>query len=159
MKVFISHSMKDKDLLGNLKETLERHQIQILVAEHVVDMERSISDKIKAMIEVCDVGLVLLTKDGVASGFVREEIGYLNAKGKPKLTIADKEAFKEYGGFLYGHDYIELEHDNTNVTIEKVKSSLITYWQKNQADKQRRESNAALAAIGLLAFALILGSD
>lgn len=85
MKVFISHSMKDKPFLDGINDVLLTYGFELLVAEHVVDLQNTISDKIKIMIEQCNVALILMTRNGINSGFVREEIGYINARQKPRL--------------------------------------------------------------------------
>jgi hypothetical protein len=168
MKVFVSHSMKDQSILLGIKYTLNSHGIQLFIAEHEVDMQNSITEKIKRMIDSSHVGLILLTKNGIKSGFVREEIGYLEAKRIPSLIILEKGVEKEYGGFKYGHDYIELDTDYPDMTIEKVKRTLLRHWnrlieqqkhfQEAQEEQRRRNQNNALIGIGIVAGLLILGS-
>jgi len=99
MKVFVSHSMKDQSILTGISSALNSHGIELLIAEHEMDLKNSITEKIKKMIETCDLGLILMTKHGIKSGFVREEIGYLEAKQKSSLIIFEKGLEKQYGGF------------------------------------------------------------
>ena len=37
MKIFISHSLEDKDLLQKVEETLNPYEITLLIAEHSYD--------------------------------------------------------------------------------------------------------------------------
>lgn len=162
MKVFISHSMQDQDFFNGIDNTLKMYGIELLLAEHKIDLKNSISNKIKLMIEECHMGLILLTKDGIKSGFVREEIGYLEAKNKPNLIIFEKGVEKEYGGFKYGHEFLELDTEFPDKTIEKVKQILINHRNKllaqQEAEKVKGEKNF-LIGIGIVAGLLILGSS
>ena len=168
MKVFVSHSMKDQTFLEGIQKNLNKHGLQLLLAEHEIDMRNSISEKIKAMIDNCHVGLVLFTKNGMESGFVREEIGYLEGKNKPTLIVLEKGLKPELGGFKYGCDYIDLDPEQPELTIEKIKHTLLNYWKnaidhRNKAiareeERRKKEEKNALIALGVLASVLILGS-
>ncbi|MBO6515223.1 MAG: toll/interleukin-1 receptor domain-containing protein [Bacteroidia bacterium] len=166
MKVFVSHSMKDQSILNGIVQTLRKYGLKLLVAEHQVDLGVSITEKIKSMIERSNVGLVLLTKNGIKSGFVREEIGYLTAKRKATLMVIEKGVESQYGGFKFGHDYIIFDPLNPQETIDKVKEILMNHWlkvserQKIISEEQRRKSNnQALVGLGVLAGLLILASN
>ena len=114
MKVFVSHSMEDQSFLDGIAKTLNPHGIELLIAEHEIDIRKTITDKIKGMISRSDFGLILLTANGFESGFVREEIGYLEAIEKPSLTIMEKGIANKYGGFKFGHDHIEFDPNRPN---------------------------------------------
>lgn len=165
MKVFVSHSMKDQKILESIDNAMNSHGIELLIAEHKVDLSNTISEKIKNMIESCHLGLILLTLNGLESGFVREEIGYLDAKKKPCLLIFEKGLNKEYGGFKFGHDYVELDANNSTKAVDDVKKILIIHWEKvREQEKQKvlrekREKQNTYIALGILAGLLILGSD
>ncbi len=176
MKVFVSHSMKDEALLDGIQNEVGSGGIELFIAEHKVDMQNSITEKIKLMIEDCDVSLILLTESGLTSGFVREEIGYLEAKKKPSLIIFEKGVNEKYGGFKYGHDYVELNPNEPSKTLEQVKEILLRHWYRLQnrqlqlvqqekrqqayEDEQRkRMQNSAILGIGLIATILVLASS
>jgi len=168
MKVFVSHSMKDQSILTGISRALNSHGIELLIAEHEMDLKNSITEKIKKMIKTCDLGIILMTKHGIKSGFVREEIGYLEAKQKPSLIIFEKGLEKQYGGFKYGHDYVELDLDLPEEAVEKVKRILLNYWNSirekrrqiaiQQEERRKREQKNVLIGLGILAGLLILGS-
>lgn len=168
MKVFVSHSMRDRSLLEGLSNSLVPHGITLLIAEHEIDLQNAISIKIKRMIDNCDIGLILLTKHGLESGFVREEIGYLEAKNKASLIVFEKGVKNLYGGFKYGHDYIELEPDDLENAVDRVKQVLLRHYNKMlenkrlialQEEKAIRERNNVLIGLGILAGLFILGSS
>jgi hypothetical protein len=164
MKVFVSHSMKDNSMLNRICTALSEYGIELLIAEHAVNMKSSVSEKIKFMIESSHVALILLTKNGFESGFVREEIGYLEAKNRPCLIILEKGLEKAYGGFKYGYDYIEHDPNLPEITIDKINQILIDYWKKFiNTQKQialnkemEREQKNTFIGFGILAGLLVL---
>jgi len=156
MKVFVSHSMKDHSFLNAVSNTLSNHGLELLIAEHEINLDKTITEKIKNMIEISQIGLILLTKNGLMSGFVREEIGYLEAKNKPSLIIFEKGIEKQYGGFKYGHEYVELNSNNPEITIEKVKQILLKHWNQLELERKKTEKKNTNIALGILVAVLIL---
>lgn len=158
MKVFVSHSMKDQSILDGIRNPLKVNGIELLLAEHEIDLKNSTTEKIKKMIESCHLGLILLTKEGLKSGFVREEIGYLEAKQKPSLIIFEKGVKKMYGGFKFGCDYVELDPNFPEKAVESVNQILINHWNtlKNKQLAIEQEQKSALIGLGILAGLIIL---
>lgn len=169
MKIFISHWMKDYSLLQNIESILKSNGLTLLIAEHQFDTQNTISDKIRNMIDTCDIGLVLLTENGFNSGFVREEIGHLDAKGKPIILVIQQGFEKKYSGFRFGHDYILLDPINPTLTLGKIKDLMLSHWQKLVAEEnfryqldleeQERRNRNGLFAIGALVTFIILASN
>ncbi len=153
MKVFVSHSLKDKELLNVIQDNLGRHGFELLIAEHTLDFDRSISEKIKSLIHQCDVGLIMLTENGLNSSFVSEEIGYLEAKGKPIIRIIQKGLSNQYSGFKYGADYIEWDPDEPSSAHELLKKSMMKIDNKIKLDNR----NALIFAAAILF--LLLSSE
>lgn len=76
MKIFVSHSLSDSELLIKINGTLEPYGLKLLISEHVQDLNNTITKKIENMITECDVAVVMLTENGFNSNFVQQEIGY-----------------------------------------------------------------------------------
>lgn len=106
MKVFISHSLADHNLIKRIKDTLEPHGLKLFIAEHYIDIERTVTEKIENMIKQCDVALILLTQSGFDSHFVQQEIGYIKGQNIPFLQIIQSGLESKIKGFNYGKDYI-----------------------------------------------------
>jgi nucleoside 2-deoxyribosyltransferase len=117
MKVFISHALTDQDILKRIKETLEPHGLQLNIAEHYVDIERSITQKIENMIIQSDIALILLTQNGFNSHFVQQEIGYIKSLNKPFIQVVQSGFENKIKGFNYGHDYFELDPNHPNIVL------------------------------------------
>jgi hypothetical protein len=119
MKIFVSHSLKDKTLIQALKSTLEPIGITLFIAEHYEDLENTITQKIENMIWQCDVALILLTTNGYKSNFVQQEIGYIKSCNKPSLQIVQCGLENKISGFMYGKSYVEYDPLQPNLAVEK----------------------------------------
>ena len=54
MNIFVSHSLKDVDLITNIQSTLNPYGIKLLIAEHYLEHDGTITEKIERMIQGCD---------------------------------------------------------------------------------------------------------
>lgn len=157
MKIFLSHAIADVELITRLKRNCNLHGLQLLIAEHTIDVNKTITEKIEEMIKESHIALFLLTENGSNSDFVKQEIGYAQALKKPALYIVQKG--QKIKGFNYGNDFIELDPIKPHEAIKKSISVLLHFWKKIQEVKKEEERNAALLFGGLIAFALLANSD
>jgi len=179
MKIFISHALADQDLIKGVKQSLEPHGLTLFIAEHYEDVERTITEKIENMIRQSDVALILLTKNGYKSVFVQQEIGYIKSQNIPYLQVVQTGLEQKIKGFNYGKDYVLLDPTQPNLALEKVKRSLLSYWQKKDEEhrqkliarqrqqqeiylrqleeKRKKDEAAAKLVLGGLATFLVLG--
>ena len=139
MKIFISHALIDSELIENIKINLEPHSIDLLIAEHYVDMQNTISQKIEYMIKSCDVALFLLTENGFNSKFVHQEIGYMQSLKKPMLQLVQVGLEDKISGFIYGKDYIPYDPKKPELALNRTKKILLDYWRKAEQRKMRME--------------------
>ena len=153
MKVFLSHAIADKDLILALKKRCSKNGLQLLIAEHSIGLNKTITEKIELMIKDSAVALFLLTANGDESKFVQQEIGYVQSIKKPALYIVQKG--KQVTGFAYGRDYIELDPENPDEAIKKALNRLLLHWKKLQEIEIQERKNAGLFIAALVAFALI----
>ena len=153
MKVFLSHAIADKDLISALTKRCSKNGLQLLVAEHSIGVNKTISEKIELMIRDSEIALFLLTTNGDESKFVQQEIGYVQSIKKPALYIVQKG--KQVTGFAYGRDYIELDPENPDEAIKKALNRLLLHWKKLQEIEIQERKNAGLFIAALVAFALI----
>lgn len=154
MKIFVSHSLKDNELLRAIQENLGRHGFQLLIAEHLLAFNKTISEKIKELIQQCDVGLILLTENGLNSKFVSEEIGFLEAKGKPIIRVIQKGLNNQYSGFKFGTDFIELDPEDPTSAHEKLEREMLKLRSGFISNR-----NAWIFATGILLLLLSSQTD
>ena|GEM_PF-5905985 len=129
MNIFVSHSLTDKELIKNLQSTLEPHGIKLYIAEHHVDINRTITEKIEGMIRSCDIALILLTENGYNSNFVHQEIGYIKSCEKPILQLIQFGIEKKLSGFTYGRDYITYDPLEPKKAISAIENKLLEQFK------------------------------
>jgi hypothetical protein len=138
MKIFISHALADQELIKGVKQSLEPHGLTLFIAEHYEDAERTITEKIENMIRRSDFALILLTKNGYKSVFVQQEIGYIKSQNIPYLQVVQTGLEKKIKGFNYGKGYVLLDPTQPNFALDKVKRSLLSYWQKKDEEHRQK---------------------
>lgn len=77
IRIFISHSSKDKALAGNIKSTLETYfGFEVFVAHDDIQPMAVWEDKIKEELYSTDIVITLLTDDFKMSDFADQECGF-----------------------------------------------------------------------------------
>jgi hypothetical protein len=158
MNVFLSHSIQDKQLILKMKGHCLSNGINLLVAEHSISLDKSITEKIKIMIQQSHVVVFLLTKNDFNSKFVQQEIGYVESLKKARLFIVEKGQQKEITGFHYGYDYIELDPLTPDIAIQKAIGRLLIHWRKVFQIQEKQKKEAALFITGIIGLALLFNS-
>ena len=152
IKVFISHSTKDFQLVEGLVKFLKNYGIEAYIAERDYQIGRSVSQKIMQNIDTSDYFLVVYTKNGKDSAFVHQEIGYW----KDKKRDSDLIPFVEKGlspiGLLSNDEYIEFEPINPNLGIINVER-YITLTTKN---KKKQAAYGTIVGLGILGIAFLV---
>ncbi len=110
-QVFISHAtIADGALVTWLAEALDRLHIRAYIYERYQIGGQNRFETIKANIKACHYFLVLLTKAGIASQWVNQEIGYAVALGKKPIPIFEADSttgkISKSQGFIELHDPI-----------------------------------------------------
>lgn len=137
MKIFISHSLEDKDLIQKVVETLKPYNIDLLIAEHSYETRETITKKIEKMITDCDLALILLTEKGFNSAFVQQEIGYITSLKKPHIQLVQFGFEKKISGFNFGKDFILFDPKKPELAIEKSKKNILAIM-KDKTDLEKR---------------------
>ena len=98
--------------------------------------------------------VVLLTRNGIRSNWVQQEIGYAIRAGKPIIPLVEKEVDPKVLGALQGKDRIE--YDPLQPQGALIKAS--TYVKSLKLKKEEQEK-ALLIAGGILALLLLLSGE
>lgn len=170
INIFLSHAIADKTIIANIKKTLKPYGLNFFIAEHTRSVDSSITEKIEAMIQKSNIGLVLLTEKGYNSHFVQQEIGYMKSLKKPFIQVIQMGYENQIKGFNYGKDYIQLDPTNTDAALEEIKKDLLNFRNKiiaqnkikqvqiiavKKAEAERKKQNEN-TALGILAGLLVL---
>ena len=126
-KVFISHATAEDGELANwIADALDRLYIRAFVYERYQRGGQNRFEVIKSTIQACPYFLVMLTKDGIASQWVNQEIGYAVAVGKeiiPIMEVANSTGrLIKSKGFVELHDPIEY-YRNASPDMDELKKN------------------------------------
>lgn len=150
LKVFISHSTADMDIVYELHTWLWREGLEAYVAEWRPEPGFSVADKVALEIDNCDCLIALLTLDGHRSEFVHQEIGYALRAAKFVVPIVEEGVVK-LKGFLEGVEYIPFTRYDPIDAISRV-----VYFLKEKAvRKEEVERSKAIAGIAAFILGLI----
>ena len=133
VKIFISHSMKDSQLVDVLEKYLKAYKIETYLAERDYQPGKLLSQKIMRNINESDYFLVVYTYHGKDSHFVREEIGYWMGKNNSNNLIPFVEKGINPEAFLCGVEYIEFDPLNPELGIINTINSHVKMKQKQLA--------------------------
>lgn len=150
-KVFISHSTRDQGLVISLANLLAKFGIEVSVAEWYLTPGERLDKKIFEHIGKSDCVVVLLTRNGIRSNWVQQEIGYALKSKVPLIPLVEKGVDQKDLGALQGKEYIE--YDPFQYQSALIKTS--TYVKSLKLKKEQQEQ-ALLVAGGILAFLLLL---
>ena len=89
-EVFISHSIRDQGLVIAFANILSKFGIKVTVAEWYLAPGQSLPQKIFDRIGKSDCVVVLLTRNGIRSNWVQQEIGYALKADKLLIPLAEK---------------------------------------------------------------------
>ncbi len=120
VKVFISHSTKDFQLVVALEKYLNAYGIEVYIAERDYQPGKPLSKKIMQNIDICDYFLVIYTFNGKESNFVNQEIGYWMKKKRYEDLIPFVEKGINPEALLCGVEYIEFDPLNPKIGIANV---------------------------------------
>ena len=150
-KVFISHSTRDRKLVIALANTLSKFGIKVFVAEWYLTPGQKLDRKVFTNLDNSDCVVVLLTRNGIRSNWVQQEIGYALKISKPLIPLVEKGMPPGDLGALQDRDYIE--YDPSQPQHALIKTS--TYVKLLKLKKEKREKTLLVAG-GILAFLLLL---
>ncbi|MFB0525808.1 MAG: toll/interleukin-1 receptor domain-containing protein [Phycisphaerae bacterium] len=148
-KVFISHSTCDQGLVMYLARLLQKFGVDAFVAEWYLTPGEPLDKKIEGQIRSSDCVVVLLTRNGIRSTWVQQEIGYSLGQGKPIIPIVEKGIDSKVLGALEAREYIEYDPRQYDDAINK----LVRYVESIKL-KKGKETLLVLGA--LLAFLLLI---
>ena len=109
MRIFLSHSSRDRAQCEALKETAEAMGIEAYLAEHDVQPGTNLAEKIKREIVRSDAIVVLLSDNGAEAPYVHQEIGVaVNAK-KVVVPLVAPGVHEDRLAMLKGVEYIPFD--------------------------------------------------
>ncbi|MFX1427894.1 MAG: toll/interleukin-1 receptor domain-containing protein, partial [Promethearchaeota archaeon] len=149
---FISHSMKDSQLINVCLRYLKAYKIITYLAERNYQPGKLLSQKTMQIIGESDYFLVVYTHHGKDSHYVREEIGYWMGKNNSNNLIPFVEKGIDPGDFLCGVEYIEFDPLNPGLGI----ANTVKYINKPIKMEQKKLACDMGIGIDLLGLASLI---
>ncbi len=150
-KVFLSHSTNDKGLVIALSRLLDEFGIDVFVGEWAIDPGEDFMQRIKNEIQNCDCVLVLLTRNGIRSNWVQQEVGCATKDNKIIIPLVEKGTSTSDLAFLAGIQYIVYDPDDPEQSL--IRTSEFLNSLKREKEKKGK---TLLVAGGIAAFLLLL---
>jgi len=150
-RVFISHSAQDQGLVISLANLLSKFGVEVFVAEWYLTPGERLDKKVFEQIKKSDCIVALLTRNGMRSSWVQQEIGYSLQRDKPVIPMVEKGIEPKDLAALQGREYIEYDR----YQYQQALSKLSTYVKSLKLKKEEKEK-VLLVLGGLLAFLLLV---
>ena len=90
-RVFISHSAQDQGLVISLANLLSKFGVDVSVAEWYLTPGERLDEKVFEQIKKSNCIVALLTRNGMRSSWVQQEIGFSLQQGKPVIPMVERE--------------------------------------------------------------------
>ena len=143
LTVFISHSVGTTELpiVHHLSAALYGAGVGAYLALYDRQPGVQLSAKVQMNIDASDILLALITKAGLESAWVQQEIGF--ALGRRKKVIAFVEKGVKPEAMLQGVEYYQLDPSTPGGTVNHMANYLA--WLKSQKELAIAQQEAALA--------------
>ena len=151
-KVFISHSMKDSQLVRVLVKNLENYSVQAYIAERDYQPGKQLSQKIMQNIDTSNYFLVVYTINGEDSIYVQQEIGYWLGQKKFSDFIPLVAKGINPRGFLHDLEFIEFDQQKPKLGIVNV----INYVNQQIKIKRKQLLIDVGVSLGLVGLATLI---
>ena len=150
-RVFISHSTRDQGLVIALANLLAKFEVEVFVAEWYLTPGASLDKKVFGQMETADCMVALLTKDGMRSNWVQQEIGYALKTDKLLIPLVEKGIDPRDLAVLQGREYIEYDPFQPQQALVRASA----YMKSLKLKKEEQRKNLLVAG-GILALFLLL---
>lgn len=142
LKVFISHSVSDLNLVIRMHDVFSAAGLTVYVAE----LNPLASKKVEDVIRDSDFFVAFLTKNGQRLSWVNYEIGLAKGLNKPIIPLVEEGA--ELPPYLDEKEVLFFNREALDETLERV----IDYLNNVRREKAQATFISALVALGLMAI-------
>jgi nucleoside 2-deoxyribosyltransferase len=117
MKVFISHSFADKEIVKEMMYALKARSIESYIAEHDPQYGKPLTAKIQNAIRDSDVVVAIITKNN-PSPSVEQEIGFALSNKIHVIPVIEEGA--KFGVMLNDLEQVKFKDNNIEDACNKV---------------------------------------
>jgi hypothetical protein len=152
IKVFISHSTEDIQVVRELEKRLDNYGVEAIIAEDIPEPGTVLEEKFKAKIRESNIFLALLTESSARSKWVLMETEYARSMQKPVIPLKERTLKVESS-----IEWIEFSKDENPDAIFSRVMEAIRFNTRNQPGIS---PIGVILGIGVLAFiAALISSD
>lgn len=148
--VFISSSVRDMQIIRELKETLERYGITSVLSPDTFPPSVSIEQTISQQIQASDCVLVIIGRYGERSETLNSELGLATRLNRRIIPIVEEGA--EIPENLHGREYILMDSNQPRLSYVHAAQ----YLSRLKVEKETRNIIGGLLLLGL--GVLLLGA-
>jgi hypothetical protein len=130
---------------------LQQLGIEVFVAEWYLAPGAPLDHKIFSQIKMADCIVVLLTRNGIRSNWVQQEIGYALELPKPVIPLVEKGVDPKDLAALQGKEYIEYDPMEPQQALLRL-SNYVKALNLKKAERQK----TLIIAGGVAALLLLL---
>jgi len=155
IKLFISHSTQDMQLIRGLEQLLDNYGIESIIAEDIRTPGTELREKFREKIRESTIFLVLFTENSINSKWVIEETNYAFQIGKPVIPLKEKSVKIETE-----IEWIEFsKYEKPETIFSKIMDGINSRLRKIQPPLQI-DPIIGIIGVGILAFlaGLFIGS-
>ena len=114
---------------------------------------QTLSDKIKSLIHQSHSLLAILTRNGLNSRFVQQEIGFALGRNKPVIPFVEIGIHAEELALLQGTEYLPIDWDDLKSSFSKL-NNWVYSLKKSEEETDRL---LFVGVIAILALIIIFG--
>jgi TIR domain len=152
MKIFISYSTEDSNLVSKIDQYLAKHA-EVFYWQKSKSPGESVWPLISSWIDQSDLVLVVITGNTVSRAMsVGQEVGRAKAKQKVIIPIVSSEVPKDQLGFLSDIIYEPVDKNNPGAAIQSIEKVIIKKKEENEKAKK-------ILVLAGIAFLLLLASE
>lgn len=152
IKVFISHSTEDIQIVRELEKRLDNYGVQVIIAEDFPEPGSVLEEKFKAKIRESNLFLALLTESSARSRWVIMETEYARSIPKPVIPLKEKS--------LQVDSAIEWIEFSRGESADEIFPRVMDAIRFNTRNQPGLSPVGVVLGIGVLAFiAALLSSD
>lgn len=148
LRVFISYSTKDLQVVNFVKSMLVGSPVEVFIAEYSVSPGQSLSSSIISAIKRCDLFLLLWSTNAKGSEWIPQEIGVAKAENKQIIPVVLHSDLK-LPGFIRDLKYLDVPKD-PQMAFTWLRDSIFA----RANEKKKQEAVAWLALGGALLWLL-----
>lgn len=148
LKVFLSHSSRDEQMVKNFQSQLRTLGCEVYVAASDPQPGRDLDEKILQAIKTCDMFIALITPNSISSPYVQQEIGAARSAGKLMVPIIYGDVPKDKLAMLERKEYIRYDPEHP----EKLIENLAAFVNQIRDELVAKDVTTAFAWGGLCGF-------